>query len=519
MQVIENKNKIKLTDSTCLCNSYNHVGKHKCNMLLTLESNNNSSNGTNKSNNNNNYNNNCLTSMTCLCGCISCCHSKAATKATSLTTPTLSSSSTNTIISSTETKISTTMKASTSASSSSTKDNSNYMHCANAFNIHTCYNCDINKENNNSDRCCNMNSTRSNSLYKTTASNSFRNCILSINNNLNSIIKYVIVLMFLTCCDLSQAALRDVNLYIEPPAVRQNQSVTLRCHYTIEGAPLYSVKFYRGQLEFFRYTPGEYPNTKVFHFPGIKVDESVSNATQVVIRNVNFGLSGTFSCEVTADAPLFSTATAYAQMQVVEFPDKRPQLFTELTRYEPGDVLRANCSTPPSRPRAELRFTINNIPVSSEETQYIRTVDNLIASRLSLKVQLQAIHFAVAAVTIGNGNSHMINALNSGSVGSTSTSYSGSAGSGGSASGGALLLRCTAQIDDLYQEYKEIELGTPQKDPVPARVTSSGGGFRGFLETYFGPSSGAEKFNFKHLKLLLTTSSILIIFFTFYQSR
>lgn len=49
---------------------------------------------------------------------------------------------------------------------------------------------------------------------------------------------------------------------------------------------------------------------------------------------------------------------------VSEFPDKRPQLFTEHTRYEPGDVLRANCSTPPSRPRAELRFTINNIPVS-----------------------------------------------------------------------------------------------------------------------------------------------------------
>uniref|UniRef100_A0A1B0A7Y0 Ig-like domain-containing protein n=1 Tax=Glossina pallidipes TaxID=7398 RepID=A0A1B0A7Y0_GLOPL len=162
--------------------------------------------------------------------------------------------------------------------------------------------------------------------------------------------------------DLTQAALRNVNLYVEPPAVRRGQSVTLRCQYTLEGAPLYSVKFYRGQLEFFRYTPGEYPNTKVFHYPGIKVDESVSNATQVIIRNVSFNLSGNFACEVTADAPLFSTATAYAQMQVVEFPEKRPQLFTELTRYEPGDILRANCSTPPSRPRAELRFTINNMP-------------------------------------------------------------------------------------------------------------------------------------------------------------
>lgn len=39
----------------------------------------------------------------------------------------------------------------------------------------------------------------------------------------------------------------------------------------------------------------------------------------------------------------------------------------------------------------------------------------------------------------------------------------------GVATGGGLMLRCTAQIGDLYQEYTEIELGTPQKDPVPAR--------------------------------------------------
>uniref|UniRef100_A0A1B0A7Y4 Uncharacterized protein n=1 Tax=Glossina pallidipes TaxID=7398 RepID=A0A1B0A7Y4_GLOPL len=106
-----------------------------------------------------------------------------------------------------------------------------------------------------------------------------------------------------------------------------------------------------------------------------------SNATQVLIRNVGFGLSGNFSCEVTADAPLFSTATAIGTMQVVELPDKRPQLFTEHTRYEPGDVLRANCSTPPSRPRAELKFTINNMvkllfmfPVPSERklSSYVR---------------------------------------------------------------------------------------------------------------------------------------------------
>ena len=44
---------------------------------------------------------------------------------------------------------------------------------------------------------------------------------------------------------------------------------------------------------------------------------SQSNESQVVLKNVGFGLAGNFSCEVTGDAPLFSTGIAYNQMQVI----------------------------------------------------------------------------------------------------------------------------------------------------------------------------------------------------------
>ncbi|KAL7730546.1 hypothetical protein ACLKA6_000543 [Drosophila palustris] len=296
-----------------------------------------------------------------------------------------------------------------------------------------------------------------------------------------------------------ECALRNVNLIIEPPAVRRGQHVVLRCMYDLEGAPLYSAKFYRGQLEFYRYTPGEFPNTKVFPFPGIHVDVTSSNATQVLIRNVGFGLSGNFSCEVTADAPLFSTATALGTMQVVELPDKRPQLYTEHTRYEPGDVLRANCSTPPSRPRAELKFTINNMVISNSETQYIRTIDNLIASRISLKLQLQGVHFSSVNPAIYNGG-HGSNSINS-HVGFTYLPNPG-----------GLVLRCTAQVGELYQEYKEIELGTPQKDPVPARVThSSGSSMRNFFSSYFSTSAAPRC----HGGIFLSLAALLISGYAF----
>lgn len=67
---------------------------------------------------------------------------------------------------------------------------------------------------------------------------------------------------------------QNVSLIVEPPAVRRAQHVTLKCLYNLS-SPLYSVKFYRGNLEFFRFTPGERPEGKVFPYPGFSVDVSI----------------------------------------------------------------------------------------------------------------------------------------------------------------------------------------------------------------------------------------------------
>lgn len=87
-----------------------------------------------------------------------------------------------------------------------------------------------------------------------------------------------------------------------------------------------------------------------------------------------------------------------------------------------------------------------SLQVNSHEIQYIPAQDNFFASRLSLKLHLQSIHFQ---------NSVPMNQLNSIFAENRPV--------------GGLVLRCTAQIGNLYQEYREVELGAPQKDPVPAR--------------------------------------------------
>lgn len=261
---------------------------------------------------------------------------------------------------------------------------------------------------------------------------------------LRRLISVGILLQILANFDFSAGAIRNVHLVVDPPAVRRSHHATLRCLYDLGDSPLYSVKFYRGLREFYRYLPSEYPEKKAIPFPGINVDLSLSNASQVVIRNVGFGLSGNFSCEVTADAPLYSTATGHIQMQVVELPDSGPTLWTESNRYEAGDVLRANCSSPPSRPKADLKLTLNNIVIFTPDQTTRTTTDSLVTTAISLRIHLQSSHFA--GVQMGGG------------------------GSGS----GTLVLRCTATIGTLYERYSELELGVPQRDPVPARVTLTG---------------------------------------------
>lgn len=75
--------------------------------------------------------------------------------------------------------------------------------------------------------------------------------------------------------------------------MKRGQSAQLHCSYKLEGAPLYSVKWYRGNLEFYRYSPLEHPPAKIFPYTGIKVDvSSISfNYFIILIHCVKFGFT------------------------------------------------------------------------------------------------------------------------------------------------------------------------------------------------------------------------------------
>ncbi|KAL3210908.1 hypothetical protein MRX96_036802 [Rhipicephalus microplus] len=90
--------------------------------------------------------------------------------------------------------------------------------------------------------------------------------------------------------------LRIVSLDV-PQRVSVGREALLKCAYDLEGDLLYSVKWYKDDIEFFRYVPSDRPPGQYFEVNGIRVD-------------------GTYKCEVSADAPSFQTIFAEKMIRV-----------------------------------------------------------------------------------------------------------------------------------------------------------------------------------------------------------
>lgn len=83
----------------------------------------------------------------------------------------------------------------------------------------------------------------------------------------------------------SKGALKLLKLDVPQWADLRNP-VTLNCQFDTGGDSLYSVKWYKDEHEFFRYTPGLSPKTLIFDLEGVKVDVSVIDLSNISVCNV-----------------------------------------------------------------------------------------------------------------------------------------------------------------------------------------------------------------------------------------
>lgn len=62
-----------------------------------------------------------------------------------------------------------------------------------------------------------------------------------------------------------------------PEYLQQGETADLTCSYNLGGDTLYSVKWYKGRHEFYRFMPHEVPAIKTFPVKGMKINVSWTN--------------------------------------------------------------------------------------------------------------------------------------------------------------------------------------------------------------------------------------------------
>ncbi|KAA0203305.1 hypothetical protein HAZT_HAZT001973 [Hyalella azteca] len=61
-----------------------------------------------------------------------------------------------------------------------------------------------------------------------------------------------------------------------PLHVVRGETTELKCEFDLEGEKLYSIKWYKGGREFFRYVPNERPTKLRYDVQGVWVDVSIN---------------------------------------------------------------------------------------------------------------------------------------------------------------------------------------------------------------------------------------------------
>uniref|UniRef100_A0A6P7GFR4 Uncharacterized protein LOC114338590 n=1 Tax=Diabrotica virgifera virgifera TaxID=50390 RepID=A0A6P7GFR4_DIAVI len=158
-----------------------------------------------------------------------------------------------------------------------------------------------------------------------------------------------IVLLSSTDCEASDDHTVNVSL---PRYVEVGKNVTIHCDYSPDNN-IYSVKWYMGQYEIFRWIPNDVPHKQVFPLNGVSVDINNSSGNNLVLNNLQTIATGRYICEVTWEAPLFQSINRGKLMFVFEKPKGEPVLTV--------DNDKVSCTSPPAHPRPSIIWFLNGV--------------------------------------------------------------------------------------------------------------------------------------------------------------
>ncbi|XP_065082408.1 uncharacterized protein LOC135704818 [Ochlerotatus camptorhynchus] len=171
---------------------------------------------------------------------------------------------------------------------------------------------------------------------------------------------------------------------VVPDVVDVRDTPTLSCSYDMGNHKLNSVKWYKDEQEFFRYSPMMEQNVMTFPVDGATVmsrsPEHFCNRfmCSIQLQKLNIKSSGLYRCEISGDSPEFKLAHGIGNMTVAVLPQYDPIINGLQHNYALEDFVVANCSSDMSSPPARLYWFIDERIVPSDylQPQQETTIEN-----------------------------------------------------------------------------------------------------------------------------------------------
>ncbi|KAH8418014.1 hypothetical protein KR222_010571, partial [Zaprionus bogoriensis] len=185
-----------------------------------------------------------------------------------------------------------------------------------------------------------------------------------------------------------------------------------------EGEALYAIKWYKDNEEFYRYVPKTRPPKTSYRVDGVRVivskslatgavnhiqcfplplQEELSDASRVLLRGLTLNSTGLYRCEISAEAPNFSSVQGEGRMDIVYLPRDGPHIRGQQYQYQIGEYLSLNCTSGKSHPASHLQWFVNEQPILDEHFLHkyndIVHKHGLITSTLGLLLELEPRHF------------------------------------------------------------------------------------------------------------------------------
>ncbi|XP_067143376.1 uncharacterized protein [Centruroides vittatus] len=188
-----------------------------------------------------------------------------------------------------------------------------------------------------------------------------------------------------------------------PEAVLRGRPVWLNCSYDLESDQLYSIKWYRNNVEFYRYLPSDRPPAQKYDLHGAYLDLGISRLGNVYLYRTDLNSEGVYRCEVSAEAPSFQTVREEKEMKIYVLPEHGPKIVGTRTHYEVGQEVNANCSSAASKPAAVLRWYLNDKQVPDRlliKYPPSRFLDGLETTTLGLRFRVDRNRFWEGAMNL-----------------------------------------------------------------------------------------------------------------------